>query len=79
MLRFYLKVICLDMCIIFLFVSVILLFVFYGDRYGTAVTSGTELLVTIIERLQLLPFATEAFIWDLLAVPDPQLLLYFLL
>ena len=65
------------MCIIFPFVSVIILFVYDSDKYGTAATSGEELFMTTIYGFQSLPFAIGGFIWDLIAVPDPPLLLYF--
>ena len=65
------------MRVIFLFVSVILLFARDGDRYGTAATSVAELLETIINGLQSLLFVIGAFVWDVLAVPDPPLPLCF--
>ena len=37
-----------DICIIFLFVSFVIVFVYDNDRYGTAVTSGKELLMITI-------------------------------
>ena len=33
------------MCLVFLFVSVIIVFVYDSDRYGTAATSETELFM----------------------------------
>ena len=72
-----LKLICLDMCIIFLFVSVIVLFVYNSDRNGTAATPGKELFMINIYRFQLLFFVIGKFVWDVLAVPNPPLLLYF--
>ena len=45
---FILRLIRLDMCIIFLFVSVIILFVYDSDRYGTAATSEKELFMITI-------------------------------
>ena len=45
---FILRLIRLDMCIIFLFVSVIILFVYDSDRYGTAATFGKELFMITI-------------------------------
>ena len=45
---FILRLICLDMSIIFLFVSVIILFVYDSDQYGTAATFGNELLMATI-------------------------------
>ena len=64
------------MCVMFLFVSVIILFVYDSDPYGTAATSGKELFMTTIYGFQSLPFVIEEFVWDVLAVPDPPLLLY---
>ena len=64
------------MFVIFLFVSVIILFVYDSDRYGTAATSGEELFMTTIYGFQLLLFV-EGFVWGVLAVPDPSLLLCF--
>ena len=50
---FILRSICLDMCIVFLFVSVIILFVCDSDRYGTAATSGKELfMIAIIDSIR---------------------------
>ena len=49
---FILRLICLGMCIMFLFVSVIILFVCDSDRYGTAATSENELLMTTIYGFQ---------------------------
>ena len=45
--NFILRLICLDMCIMLLFVSVTILFVYDSDRYGTAATSEKELSITI--------------------------------
>ena len=53
---FMLSLICLNMCVILLFIILIILFVYDGGRYETAATSGAELLVTIIHRFQSLPF-----------------------
>ena len=75
---FILRLICLDMCVIFLFVSVIKLFVYDSDRYGIAATSGEELFMKTIYELQLWHFIIGGFVWDVLAVPDQPLLLYFL-
>ena len=72
-----LSLICLGMCIIVLFVSVIILFVYDTDRYGTAATSGKELFEITIYELQSLLFVIRGFAWDALAVPDPPFLLYF--
>ena len=65
------------MCITSLFVSVIILFVYDSDRYGTAATSGGELFMTIIYGVQLLPLLLGGFVWHALAVPHPPLVLYF--
>ena len=62
------------MCIIFLFVSIIILFVFKSDRYDR---SGKELFMITIYGFQLLLFVIGGFVRDVLAVPDPPLLLYF--
>ena len=72
-----LRLIYLDMCVIFLFVSVIILFLYDSDRYGTGATYGEELLMTTIYGFQSLPFVIGGFVWDVLAVPDPPLVLYF--
>ena len=72
------RLICLDMCIIFLFVRVTILFVYDSDRYGTAPKSGMELFMTTTYGFQSLLFVIGEFFWDALAVPDPPLLLYFL-
>ena len=66
------------MCVIFLFVSVILLFDCNGDRYRTAATSRVEVLEEIINELQSLLFVIGGFIRDVLVVQDPSLLLSFL-
>ena len=50
------------MCVIFLFVSVILLFDCNGDRYRTAATSRVEVLEEIINELQSLLFVIGVFI-----------------
>ena len=39
------RLIRLDMCLVFLFASVIIVFVYDSDRYGTAATSGKELFM----------------------------------
>ena len=65
------------MCIIFLFVSVIILFVYDSDRYGTAATSGKELFMRALYGFQSLLFVIGGFVWDVLAVPVPPLLLHF--
>ena len=75
--NFLSRLICLDMCIIFLFFSVIILFVYDSDRYGTAATSGKELFMRALYGFQSLLFVIGGFVWDVLAVPVPPLLLYF--
>ena len=72
---FILSLIRLDMCIIFLSVSVIILFVYDSDRYGTAATSGMELFMITIFWFQSLLFIIGRFVWYVLAVPDSPLLL----
>ena len=68
---------------IYIFVIVIIFFVYEDDRYGTAATygstakSGAELLLTIIYRFQSQPFVIGVLVWDVLAVPDPPVLLYY--
>ena len=74
---FILRLIRLDMCIIFLFVSVIILFVYDSDRYGTAATSGKELFMITIYWFQSLLFVIGGFVWYVLAAPYPPLFLYF--
>ena len=75
--NFILRLICLDMCIIFLFVSVIILFVYDSNRYGTAETSGKKLFMRTIYGFQSLLSVIGGFAWNVLAVPDPPLLLNF--
>ena len=65
------------MCIIFLFVRVLIFFVYDSNRYGTAAASGKEFSMASIYDFQSLPFVIEGFVWDVLAVPDLLLLLYF--
>ena len=65
------------MCIIFLLVNVIVLFVYDSDQYVTAATSGMELFMTTIYGFQSLLFIIGRFICDFLAVTDPPLLFYF--
>ena len=65
------------MSIIFLFVSVIMLFVYDSDWYGTAATSGKELLMITFYGFQSLLFLIGGFVWYVLAVSDPPLVLYF--
>ena len=74
---FILRLIRLDMCIIFLFVSVIVFFVYDSDRHGTAATSEKELFMITIYWFQSLLFVIRWFVWYVLAVPDPPLLFYF--
>ena len=45
---YILRLIGLNMCLISLFVSVIIVFVYDSDRYGTAATSGKELFMITI-------------------------------
>ena len=73
-----LRLIFLDMNIILLSASVIILFVYDSDLYGTAATPGKELLMITIYGFQSLLFVIGGFVWDNLAVSDPPLLLYFL-
>ena len=56
------------MCIIFPFVSVIILFVYDSDCYGTPATSGKELFVITIYGFQSLLFVIGGFVWDVLAI-----------
>ena len=74
---FILRLICLDTCITFLFVSVIILFVYDGDRYGTAATPGKELFMTTFYGFQSLFLVIGGIVWDVLAAPDPPPFLYF--
>ena len=46
------------MCVIFLSVSVIILFVYYGDWSGTAAASEIEPFVTLVSDSQSLSFVT---------------------
>ena len=73
-----LRLIFLDMNIILLSASVIILFVYDSDLYGTAATPGKELFMITIYGFQSLLFVIGGFVWDNLAVSDPPLLLYFL-
>ena len=52
------------MCIIFLFVSFIILSVYDSDRYGTVATSGKELFMITIYGSQSLLFVIGGFVWD---------------
>ena len=61
----------MDMCIIFLFVSFIILSVYDSDRYGTVATSGKELFMITIYGSQSFLFVIGGFVWDVLTVPDP--------
>ena len=74
---FILRLIRFDMCLIFLFVSVIIVFVYESDRYGTAATSGKELFIITIYWFQTLLFVIGGFVWYILAVPYPPRFLYF--
>ena len=71
-----LRLICLSMSVMFLFISIIILFVYDSDRYETAAMTREELFVTTIYRFQSLPFILGWFVWDVLAVPYPPVLLY---
>ena len=73
---FILRLIRLDMCIIFLSVSVIILFVYDSDWYETAATSEKELFM-ITTLFQSLLSVIEGFVWYVLAAPYPPLFLYF--
>ena len=64
------------MCLVFLFVSVIIVFVYDSDRYGAAATSEKELFI-ITNLFQSLLFVIGGFVWYVLAVPYPPLFLYF--
>ena len=72
---FILRLICLGKCIIFLFFSVVILFIYDSDQYETAATSGKELFMITIYGFQSLLCEIEGFVWDVLAVPDPPLLI----
>ena len=74
---FILRLISLDMSITFLFVSVIMLFVYDSDWFGTAATSVKELFMITFYGFQSLLFLIGRFVWYVLAVPDPPLALYF--
>ena len=65
------------MCIIFLFVSVIILFVYDSDEYGTAAASRKELFMTTFYGFQPLFFIIGGVVWDVLAVLHPPFLSYF--
>ena len=74
---FILRLICLDMRITFLFVSVIILFVYDSDQYGTAAAFGNELLMATIYWFQSFLFVIQGFVQDVLTIPDPPLFLHF--
>ena len=74
---FILRLIRSDMCIKFLFTSVIILSVYDSDWYETAATSEMELFMITIYGMSRLHFVIEGFVRYVLAVPDPPLLLYF--
>ena len=58
---FILRLICLDLCAIFFFVSVIILFGFRWWSYGTAGASGARLLEKVINGFHSLPFVIWGF------------------
>ena len=74
---FILRLIRLDMCIIFLFVSVIILFVYDSDRYGTAATSGKELFMITIYWFQSLLFCSRGICLVCFRSPISTSFLYF--
>ena len=63
----------LDMYLVFLFVSVIIVFLYDNDRYGTPATSGEELFMITISWFQSLFFVIGGFVWYVLAAPHPPL------
>ena len=67
------------MCLVFLFVSVIIAFVYDSDRYGTAATSAKELFMITVYWFQSLLFVIGGFVWYVLAVPYTPLFYTFLL
>ena len=74
---FFLRLICLDIHLVFLFVSVIIVFVYDSDRYETAATSEKELFMITTYLFQSLLSVIEGFVWYVLAAPYPPLFLYF--
>ena len=74
---FILRLIRLDVCIIFQFISVIILFIYNSDQYGTTATSPKELFMITIYGFQSLLFVIGGYVWCVLVVTDPSLLLYF--
>ena len=76
---FILRLIRLDMFLVFLFVSVIIVSVYDSDRYGTAATPGKELFMITIYWLQPLLFVIGRFVWYILAVLYTPLFYIFLL
>ena len=66
---FILRLIRFDMCLIFLFVSVIIVFVYESDRYGSATTSGKELFMITTYWLQSLLFVIGPFVWYVFSRP----------
>ena len=64
------------MCIIFLFVSVIILLVYNNDQYPTAATSGKDVFMTSVYGFKSLLFVIGGFVWYVLAVIVPPLILY---
>ena len=67
------------MCLVFLFVSVIIVFVYDSDRYATAATSEKELFMITTYLFQSLLFVIGEFVWYVLAAPYPPLFYIFLL
>ena len=76
---FILRLIRLDICLVFLFVSVIIVFVYDSDRYKTAATERRkELFMITTYWFQLLLLLIEGFVWYVLAVPRSPLFYIFL-
>ena len=65
------------MCLVFLSVSVIIVFVYDSDRYGAAATSGKELFMITIYLFQSLLFVIGGFVWYVLAAPYQPLFFIF--
>ena len=65
------------MCLVFLIVSVIIVFVYDSDRYGTAATSEKELFMITTYLFQSLVFVIGGFVGYVLTTPYPLLFLYF--
>ena len=66
------------MCLVFLIVSVIIVFVYDSDRYGTAATSEKELFMITTYLFQSLLFVIGIFVWYVLAAPYPPLFILFI-